>query len=206
MSLFFQCKKVPCKVCGPESCPIVTQTVCQDKEKTVSTFFHWIWYCLRILAHDFTELFKNSITYLIVFHHTQTVLIQLCSSTAAQFESCLSTSDCRSNPGCLDFDWVIDTLDRSAFSPSFQFVTSVPKETCELRPQRLCTNETKTLPSLKLVNECVDVPKEVCSLEKVNPRRVSRPIVKLWCNGTVPAAPSPDVPKGSNELLMLGPS
>ena len=85
-------------------------------------------------------------------------------------------------------------------------MTSVPKETCELTPLKICTNEIVSYPVLQLVNECVDVPKEVCSLEKVNPRRVSRPIVKLWCNGTVPAAPSPDVPKGSNELLMLGPS
>ena len=31
------------------------------------------------------------------------------------------------------------------------------------------------------VNECVDVPKEVCSVEQVNPRQVSRPIIKKWC-------------------------
>ncbi len=30
-----QCKKVPCKVCGPEKCPIVNTTICEDKEKTV---------------------------------------------------------------------------------------------------------------------------------------------------------------------------
>ena len=31
------------------------------------------------------------------------------------------------------------------------------------------------------MNECVDVPKEVCSLEQVNPRQVARPVVKKWC-------------------------
>jgi len=32
------------------------------------------------------------------------------------------------------------------------------------------------------VNECVDVPKEVCAVEQVNPRQVLRPIVKKWCS------------------------
>ncbi len=54
-------------------------------------------------------------------------------------------------------------------------MTSVPKETCELKPFKICTNETVTLPSLELVNECVDVPKEVCALEKVNPKQIVRP-------------------------------
>ena len=60
-------------------------------------------------------------------------------------------------------------------------MTSVPKETCELKPLKICTNEIVSYPVLQLVNECVDVPKEVCSLEKVNPRQVARPIVKKWC-------------------------
>ena len=39
------------------------------------------------------------------------------------------------------------------------------------------------LPILSIqVNECVDVPKEVCSIEKVNPRQVFRPIIKKWCS------------------------
>jgi hypothetical protein len=28
----------------------------------------------------------------------------------------------------------------------------------------------------------VDVPKEVCAVEQVNPRQVLRPIVKKWCS------------------------
>ena len=32
-----QCKKIPCEVCGPEKCPIITKEVCEDKEKTVSS-------------------------------------------------------------------------------------------------------------------------------------------------------------------------
>ena len=54
-----------------------------------------------------------------------------------------------------------------------------------------------SLPSLELVNECVNVPKEVCSLEKVNPRQVARTIIKWWCNGTEPSpAPGPSPSPG----------
>ena len=63
-------------------------------------------------------------------------------------------------------------------------MTSVPKEVCELKPLKVCTNEVVSLPSLELVNECVQVPKEVCSLEKVNPRQVARPIIKKWCQSS----------------------
>jgi hypothetical protein len=62
-------------------------------------------------------------------------------------------------------------------------VTSVPKEICDIKPFKICSNETTTLPSLELVNECVDVPKEVCALEKVNPKQVVRPVVKKTCKG-----------------------
>ena len=34
---------------------------------------------------------------------------------------------------------------------------------------------------LKPVEECVDIPKEVCVRAKVNPRRIKRPIIKKWC-------------------------
>jgi hypothetical protein len=47
-------------------------------------------------------------------------------------------------------------------------VTPVPKEQCDLKPFKICTVEMISFPSLELVNECVQVPKEVCSLEKVN--------------------------------------
>ena len=50
-----------------------------------------------------------------------------------------------------------------------------------MKPLKVCINEVISLPSLELVNECVDVPKEVCSVERVNPREVSRPLVKKFC-------------------------
>lgn len=34
---------------------------------------------------------------------------------------------------------------------------------------------------LKDVQECVDVPKEVCVRAKVNPRKNKKPVIKKWC-------------------------
>ena len=63
-------------------------------------------------------------------------------------------------------------------------MTSVPKEKCVLVPVKTCNTVTENVPSLELVTECEEIPKEVCAMEKVNPRPIKRPVVKLWCNGT----------------------
>ena len=45
---------------------------------------------------------------------------------------------------------------------------------------------TKLVPRLEPVEECVDVPKEVCVRAKSNPRKVSKPVVKKWCYTPTP--------------------
>ena len=40
---------------------------------------------------------------------------------------------------------------------------------------------TKLVPKLTPVEECVDVPKEVCHRTKGNPRTVLKPVTKKWC-------------------------
>ena len=40
---------------------------------------------------------------------------------------------------------------------------------------------TKLVPKLTPVEECVDVPKEVCQRSKGNPRKVLKPVTKKWC-------------------------
>jgi hypothetical protein len=37
------------------------------------------------------------------------------------------------------------------------------------------------VPFLKPTEECVDIPKEVCSRSRKNPRKVQKPVVKKWC-------------------------
>jgi len=60
-------------------------------------------------------------------------------------------------------------------------VQDAPKEECSLEPQRTCAHVTKLVPKLEPDEECVDVPKEVCTRSKTNPRKVKKPVVKKWC-------------------------
>ena len=43
-------------------------------------------------------------------------------------------------------------------------VQDAPKEQCSLEPQRTCKHVTKLVPKLEPIEECVDVPKEVCTI------------------------------------------
>ena len=37
------------------------------------------------------------------------------------------------------------------------------------------------MPVLKPAEECVDIPKEVCSRSRINPRKERIPVLKKWC-------------------------
>jgi len=67
-------------------------------------------------------------------------------------------------------------------------VQDTPKEQCTLEPQRTCKHVTKLVPKLEPKEECVDVPKEVCTRSRTNPTPVKKPVVKKWCY--VPSAES----------------
>jgi len=60
-------------------------------------------------------------------------------------------------------------------------VTDLPEEDCDLQPRRQCSHVTKLVPKLTPVEECVDVPKEICQKTKGNPRKVLKPVTKKWC-------------------------
>ena len=60
-------------------------------------------------------------------------------------------------------------------------VQDAPKEDCTLEPQRTCKFVTKLVPKLEPKQECVDVPKEVCTRSRTNPRKVQKPVIKKWC-------------------------
>ncbi len=64
---------------------------------------------------------------------------------------------------------------------SAAFISQVPEETCNLEPQKICRHVTKLVPHLKPAEECVDIPKEVCSRSRRNPRKVQKPVIKKWC-------------------------
>jgi len=60
-------------------------------------------------------------------------------------------------------------------------VSDAPQETCSLEPQRTCKHVSKLVPKLEPTEECVDVPKEVCTRSRTNPRKVKKPVIKKWC-------------------------
>ena len=56
-----------------------------------------------------------------------------------------------------------------------------PEERCELQPRQVCRSLTRLLPRLKEVQECLEVPLELCATSRVNPRQVKRPSLLTWC-------------------------
>merc|ERR1719193_2568217 len=64
-----------------------------------------------------------------------------------------------------------------------------PQETCSLDPRTTCKHVTKLVPQLKEVENCIDVPKEVCVRSRANPRKVNKPVIKIWCYGGVEVCP-----------------
>jgi len=60
-------------------------------------------------------------------------------------------------------------------------VQEKPTEECDIEPHRICKHVTKLVPRLVPREECVDVPKEICTRSKGNPRRVKKPVIKKWC-------------------------
>ncbi len=73
------------------------------------------------------------------------------------------------------------TTERSCAEEPREVILEVPREECRLVPRKSCRTTTRLLPSLKLVTECVRVPKEVCGTSRVSPRKVRRPVVRRWC-------------------------
>lgn len=60
-------------------------------------------------------------------------------------------------------------------------VVDNPVEDCEMDPVRTCKFVTKLVPKLTAKETCMDVPKEICSKSRGNPRRVKKPLIKTWC-------------------------
>lgn len=69
-------------------------------------------------------------------------------------------------------------------------VTEVPEETCSLEPQKICKHVTKLVPNLVARENCIDIPKEVCSRSRTNPRKVAKPVVKKWCYNSLGPKPT----------------
>ena len=81
-------------------------------------------------------------------------------------------------------------------------ISEKPEEECIIEPQKQCKHVTKLVPQLQVshnmpshiscyssrpcyhlqeVEECVDVPKEICTRSRTNPKKVKKPVIKNWC-------------------------
>ncbi len=58
----------------------------------------------------------------------------------------------------------------------------MPRESCTVVPSKSCSPSTRIVPTLVSEEKCVDEPREVCVVARVNPRRVVRPTIKWWCS------------------------
>ena len=56
-----------------------------------------------------------------------------------------------------------------------------PVERCELEPEEKCGPVTRLLPALHTTETCLQVPRETCSLARINPRKIKKPTIKKWC-------------------------
>jgi len=115
---------------------------------------------------------------------------QVCTKDRKRVKKYSPETECKKVPrelcgpsGCLLKPGPEECFDRTE-----TVVSEVPEETCNLEPQKECKHVTKLVPLLKPAEECVDIPKEVCSRSRTNPRKVQKPVVKKWCY--VPTAES----------------
>jgi len=92
-------------------------------------------------------------------------------------------TDCKKVPRdlCGPSGCVLQPGPEQCFDKKETIITEVPEETCNLEPQKSCKHVTKLVPLLKPAEECVDIPKEVCSRSRTNPRKIQKPVVKKWC-------------------------
>jgi len=115
---------------------------------------------------------------------------QVCSKDRQRVKKYSPETNCKKVPRelCGPSGCVLEPGPEECFPRQETVVSEVPEETCNLEPQKECKHVTKLVPLLKPAEECVDIPKEVCSRSRTNPRKVQKPVVKKWCY--VPTAES----------------
>jgi len=64
-----------------------------------------------------------------------------------------------------------------------------PQEECVLT-EKVCTTTTKMVPRTEQAEDCVDVPKEVCTRSNANPQEITKKVVKRTCYNPVDVAPT----------------
>merc|ERR1711997_245745 len=108
---------------------------------------------------------------------------EVCSVSKKQVKKYTPKTGCTKEPRelCAPAGCGFTQGEETCYDKQQTIVQDAPKETCSLEPQRTCKHVTKLVPKLEPTEECVDVPKEVCTRSRTNPRKVKKPVVKKWC-------------------------
>lgn len=108
---------------------------------------------------------------------------QVCKTDKKNVKKYSPETECKKVPRelCGPSGCILTPGPEECFDKKETVIQEVPEENCNLEPQRSCKHITKLVPLLKPQEECVDIPKEVCSRSRTNPRKVQKPVVKKWC-------------------------
>merc|ERR1712021_74306 len=108
---------------------------------------------------------------------------EVCAVTKKPVKKYTPITGCTKGPRelCAPAGCALVPGDEECYDKTQTIVQDQPKEECSLEPQRTCKHVTKLVPKLSPTEECVDVPKEVCTRSRSNPRKVKKPVVKKWC-------------------------
>jgi len=108
---------------------------------------------------------------------------EVCSVSKKQVKKYTPITGCTKEPRelCAPAGCGFTQGEEECYDKQQTIVQDAPKEQCSLEPQRTCKHVTKLVPKLEPTEECVDVPKEVCTRSRTNPRKVKKPVVKKWC-------------------------
>jgi len=108
---------------------------------------------------------------------------EVCSVSKKPVKKFTPVTGCTKEPRelCAPAGCELKPGEEECYDKTQTIVQDAPKEECSLEPQRTCKHVTKLVPKLSPTEECVDVPKEICTRSRTNPRKVKKPVVKKWC-------------------------
>lgn len=109
--------------------------------------------------------------------------VQKCTLTEKVVKKTTPDTACEKIPKeiCAPSNCVVAPSKKACRTETRALLQNIPTEECDLEPQEHCKMETVLVPRLIQQPNCIKVPKEVCVNERVNPKKVSRPVVKEWC-------------------------
>lgn len=82
---------------------------------------------------------------------------------------------------CAPSNCVISVGEKVCRDETRNVLVSTPSEECDLEPLEECRMETVLVPRLVEKPKCLKVPREVCVNQRINPKKLYRPVIKEWC-------------------------